>query len=615
WGFHPDSFLARVNAAPIPNTYLAKLTFRAGDPGIAVFLVNLYSELYRDVSREEREETLGKELAFRDAQRSLAAKRLEEAQEELKVFRAEHPDHPELALEEPVNLAQQQVGSLAGKLEELATDRILRRGVEEDLRKVLSSRGVVVVVPEDGPLSLRLAEDGGGDIERFLAEDLAILGLSVVESSASVALLRSRLRGMVEESIRLRAELTEKHEQVKRLRERMAEATRELGAEVGAVVLRYLETRRREERVLDELSSRLREKREEARKLNALYAGLRDLREKVASLKREEETLEREYGTLLQLQTMKEQQESGGPLMIQNIALERRARLVDARQVQPKTMIITLLTVLAALFLSFGSALLLEFMDDTVKSKEDFERLVKLPDIALIPRISDKEFTSTETAVSQKPRSGVAEAFRTLRTGVLFSRRDEEIKSCLVTSAGPGEGKTTIAANLAITMAQAGRGPVLLIDADLRKSRIHSSLGLENKVGLTNCLVGSESLAECVRATEIENLFVLTSGPTPPNPAELLGGLRTGEILREAQESYAKVILDTPPLVPVTDTCLLSTQVDCVFLVISVGRTSWRLIQQGKEALGAVGVNAAGAILNNMRSHQRSYGYEPYYHW
>ena len=468
--------------------------------------------------------------------------------------------------------------------------------------------------PEDGPVSLRLAraENGAQDLDRYLAEDLPILGLPAVEVSASVDLLRSRLKALEAEEYRLRADFREESDPIRSVRKRRSDATRELGSEVAAVVLRFLEARRREERAIRDLGERIEEKREEAKELNELYVALSEHRERVETLRQQVESLDREHAALLQLKALKAEA-SGGPLTIQNIAIERRARLLDARQVKPRTTLILFVTIIAAVILSLGSAFLLEFLDDTIKSKGDFERLVSVPDTGFIPQIGDREFDRKELAVRAKPQSIVAEAFRTVRTGILFSRRDEEIRSLLITSAAPGEGKTTMSVNLAITMAEAGRGRVLLIDADLRKSRVHGVLGVENKVGLTNCLVGSESLENAVQETEIENLYVLTSGPTPPNPAELLGGLRAGEILRTAGESFARIILDTPPLVPVTDTCLLATLVDGVFMVIAVGKTSWRLVQRGKEALDAVGVKPSGAILNSMRARYHGYGYAPYY--
>lgn len=608
WHLTPDSFLAGVKAAPIPNTYLAELSFTAADPGLSVLFANLYAELYRDVSTEERVETVEKQLSLLTDRREELESALDAARKGLRTLRAEHP---ELALGPSMNLPQQEADAIATRINGLEMEQIVRRTEEEKVKDLLGSRSIGVVAPADGPL--RLEPTGGGDgaegLFTLLATDSEILGLSAVGESEGVARVRGRIRSQEEALARLRLDRTEQSPEVQRAREKLRDEVRELGREVAGAIVRFLQTGRDRTSAIEDLRSRLEEKRTQAQALNELYSDFLARTEQISGLSAQRDGLSREIDALRELQDSKDQQAGAGPLTIQNIGIERRARLVDARQIRPNTTMILLLTAIAAFFLSVGSAFLVEFLDDTIKTKEDFERLVAVPDIGFIPRISEKEFTKKDLAVVEKPRSGVAEAFRSIRTGILFSRKDEEIRSFLITSAGPGEGKTTVAVNLAITMAEAGRGPVLLIDADLRKPRVHAALGLDNAAGLTNCLVGNAALEESVRETVVPNLHVLTAGPTPPNPAELLGGHRMAEILEKARERYGKVVLDTPPLVAVTDTCLLAPLVDGKFLVISVGKTSWRLIIRGKEALSAVGVEATGAILNNIRSRQRGYGY------
>lgn len=608
WHLTPDAFLAGVKAAPIPNTYLAELSFTAADPGLAVVFANLYAELYRDVSTEERVETVEKQLALLTERRNDLDEELDSARAALQKLREKHP---ELALGLSMNLPQSEADAIATRINALEMEQIVRRTEEEKVRDILAARSIGVVEPPDGPVRIEPTGngDGGEGLFELLATDSEVLGVAAVEESESVARARARLRSQEEALARLRLDRTEQSPEVQRAREKLKEDVAELGREVAGAIARFLQAGRDRESAIRDLKSRLEEKQGQARDLNELYSDFMATTDRISALSSQRENLRREIDALRELQDSKDQQSGAGPLTIQNIGIERRARLVDARQIRPNTTMILLLTAIAAVFLSVGSAFLVEFLDDTIKTKEDFERLVSVPDIGFIPRISEKEFTKKDLAVVEKPRSGVAEAFRSIRTGILFSRKDEEIRSFLITSAGPGEGKTTVAVNLAITMAEAGRGPVLLVDADLRKPRVHAALGIDNASGLTNCLVGNATLEESVRETVVPNLYVLTAGPTPPNPAELLGGHRMASILEQARERYGKVVLDTPPLVAVTDTCLLAPLVDGRFLVISVGKTSWRLITRGKEALSAVGVEATGAILNNIRSRQRGYGY------
>jgi len=607
-----DAFLAGISATPIPGTHLAELSYEAIDPGVAVLLVNMYAELYRDVARGERQRSIDREVEFRERRAVALAESAKAARIERDRVVAEFGENPEFGHLNPhgeMNPFQVQAEAVATTLNEKQTELILREEEEERLREALREHGIEVVKEGEQEGSVRLravrSENGEAGLNLDLAGNLAILAQPVVEASENVSSLRRRVRQLVDERARLLGRFTPTSDEVKQADRYIETARKQLGAEVGATIGRFLRAGRDLGDVIEKLQERLAEKQRSARSLNENYATVARADENLERLEQELDRITRESQDLKNLS----EEPSAGPLAIQNIRIERRARIKDTPRIRPNTMMIILLTMFAAVFLSFGSAFLVEFLDDTVKTKEDFERFVGVPDIGFIPRIGEKEFEKRDTAVLEKPRSGVAEAFRSIRTGILFSRRDEEVQRMLISSAGPGEGKTTIATNLAITMASAGRGKVLLIDADLRKARVHTALGVVNTGGLTNCLVGSGTLADAVRPTEVPNLDVLTAGPTPPNPAELLGGHRMAEILDEAAKDYGKIIIDTPPLVAVTDTCLLAPLVDGIFLVISMGKTSWRLIDRAKQSLSAVGEEVTGAIVNDVRSTGRGYGY------
>jgi capsular exopolysaccharide synthesis family protein len=425
--------------------------------------------------------------------------------------------------------------------------------------------------------------------------------------------MQARVRSLEQERIRLPSDLTEESPAVLRWRQRLDLATIGLGEEVRTAIALYLEDGARIRATIEDLRERLREKQSAAQVLDEIYMRRDVLVAREAAYRQEKESLDQGYLALVQLRDQEEGGQGAARLGIQNIEIERRARLRDVGQVQPSKTAMFVLTVLAALLLSFGAAYLRDFLDDTIRSKADYERFLSLPQMGTIPKIPGKDPAERDASILKNPRSLVAEAFRAVRTGIIFSRRDEELRSFAITSAVPGEGKTTVAANLAITLAQADRGKVLLIDADLRKSRIHKALGVENTIGLTNCLVGSATFEEAVQSTDLESLHILPSGPMPPNPAELLGGRKMTEILKTARQAYEKVILDTPPLLAVTDPSLLAAQVEGTFFVIAVGRTAGRAVQRAVEVLKGVGVVPTGAILTHMRSAKGDYGLEYQY--
>jgi capsular exopolysaccharide synthesis family protein len=210
------------------------------------------------------------------------------------------------------------------------------------------------------------------------------------------------------------------------------------------------------------------------------------------------------------------------------------------------------------------------------------------------------------------PKSAAAEAYRTLRTNLGFAAPDGAARVILATSAGPEEGKTTTVSNLAVVLAQAGHN-VCLVDADLRKPRLHKVFGLESTAGLTNVLSRKTGLDEVILDTEVARLALLPSGPIPPNPAELLASGRMKEVLRWLAERYNYVLVDSPPVLAVTDASLLAGQVDGVLLVIR-GGTRVEMAQEAKVRLARVNGRLLGVVLNWLRLSSKDYGYYYYYH-
>ena len=208
-------------------------------------------------------------------------------------------------------------------------------------------------------------------------------------------------------------------------------------------------------------------------------------------------------------------------------------------------------------------------------------------------------------------KSPISEQYRTLRTNIQFSNVDHEMRTIMITSSGPGEGKSTTTANLAVVFAQQGK-KVLLVDADLRKPTMHYTFNLTNTFGLTSVLTKQITLDEAITGTKEQNLFVLPSGPIPPNPAELLGSKAMDHFFEEAlQDVFDLIIFDTPPLLAVTDAQILANKCDGSILVISSGKTEKDMVVKAKEMLGTANGKLLGVVLNNkkMKSNQHYYYY------
>jgi capsular exopolysaccharide synthesis family protein len=206
------------------------------------------------------------------------------------------------------------------------------------------------------------------------------------------------------------------------------------------------------------------------------------------------------------------------------------------------------------------------------------------------------------------PKSPISEQFRTVRTNIQFSAIDEEVRAIMVTSAGPGEGKSTTASNLAVTFAQLGK-KVLLVDADLRKPTVHHTFGVDNLFGFTSVLTKQRELGKTVQATEEQDLYILTSGPIPPNPAELLSSKSTQQFIEEVKSEFEYIIFDTPPLMAVADAQILANQVDGSVLVVFSEKTEIEQAKKAKELLANAQSKLLGAVLNHKEVSKGDYYY------
>ena len=212
------------------------------------------------------------------------------------------------------------------------------------------------------------------------------------------------------------------------------------------------------------------------------------------------------------------------------------------------------------------------------------------------------------------PKNPGAEAYRVIRTGIQFAQAGKELQTIALTSCTPNEGKSTTIANLAVVLTQAGKS-VLLIDCDMRNPTVHKNFNLSNKVGLSSCISMGTAVADAVQATGIEGLDALTAGVIPPNPSELLGSERMQNILQRAKEEYDYVLIDTPPVLPVTDSLVLGRMVDGLILVIDSGEVKVEMAREVKNQLVHAGANILGVVLNKVRSEHHGYGYGYYYYY
>jgi capsular exopolysaccharide synthesis family protein len=293
--------------------------------------------------------------------------------------------------------------------------------------------------------------------------------------------------------------------------------------------------------------------------------------------------------------------------------------------IKPKKKMNLILGFIVGLGLGVGITFLREYLDTSVKTIEDLEQM-NFGVLGSIPFISSQSVVKNNGKVGEitliesrlithfAPKSPVSEAYRSLRTNIQFAKADKKVKTALVTSSVPGEGKSTTVANLAITFAQMG-AKTLLIDADLRRPVLHGIFGCSRNEGLTNVLVGRSTLEEAIHETRIEGLSLLVSGTLPPNPSELLNSKVMVKLIDKVSSIYDFVLFDTPPVIAVTDAAVLSTNVDGVVLIVKSGETSREVIERSRMLLEKVNANLLGVLVNGVNVSMMYGSYYQYYQY
>jgi len=411
------------------------------------------------------------------------------------------------------------------------------------------------------------------------------------------------------------------------LYKRMSELSKKYGAKHPQMIaikseLRTLKKRKKTE--INRVVNSLRNEYEVAlARENSLKAALTrqkqellDLNQKAISygvLRREAESAREMYELLIKRfkeTTLTEDMRTG------NIRIVDQAE-VPRRPVKPKKGLNLALAVVMGLLFSLGMAFFFEYLDNTVENADDIKRYLDIPFLGPVPVIAfeNPEETSKdirpELVTLNTPKSIASEAYRGIRTDILFSSPEAEPRIILVSSAGPQEGKTLTVTNLAVTMAQAG-SRVMVLDCDLRRPRLHKLFRINKNRGLTNLLIGDHKLKLEALATGISNLYLIPAGSIPPNPSELLGSRRMDELLKSLLHKFNRIIIDSPPIGAVTDAAVLSKYTDGVVYVLRANTTVRGVAINGLEQFKQVGANVLGAVLNGVDFEKDKYYYSHY---
>lgn len=562
-----NALLANLTVEPLRNSRLVDVKYRSTSP---VFSARVANELAKNYIEQmlEYKYTASQEATQWLAERLTEQRRaVEDAEAALLAYREQNDA---ISLEDRENIVVQKLADLSAAVTRAKTERIHKEATERQLRAI-----------EKNPAAL----------ETFPP----ILGNVFIQ----------RQKTEVAELQRQQADLGEKlgdiHPEMLRLQSVIESSQAKLRAEIAKVV-QSLHTEYQAARAQElSLAAAL-----EQQKLEALSMNRKGIEYSV--LARDVESGKQMYESLLQRAN-----ETGvaGELKTSNIRVVDRAE-EPLSAVRPRPRLDLTLGALGGLILALGVAFLVEYVDNRLKSPEEIRACLGLAPLGIIPELSNRGAAASTPLVNNGVPQNFVEAFRALRTNVLFSWPDEGPQTLVVTSTGPGEGKTVIASNLAVAFALAGRR-VLLIDADMRRPRAHDVFELDQEPGLSNVLVGDVNPSEALRKTNVAGLWALTSGRTAPNPAELLGSRRFKDFLHSLRDVFDTIILDTPPAMVVTDSLIVGRMASGIVYVVGADMTSRYAAQTAVEQFVRARARVIGAVLNRVELDKHRYYYSRYY--
>ena len=563
-----DRLLGGLTVTPIRNSRLVDVKFASWYPALSSLVANALAKAYIDqnlefkfLSSKEASDWLGERLGEQK-------QKVEASEQALQRYREQTES---VAFEDRQNIVVQKLADLNAAVTRAKTERIQKEALYSQMKALQADHPALDTLDSfPAILSNQFIQQQKGELadlqrqQAQLSEKLGPRHPDMVKIGLAIMTAETRIHG-------------------------------EVAKVVQAVRNEYLAAQAQEQSLMTALDQQKRE----ALALNRKSIDYSALQRDAMSNRQIFESL------------MQRTKETGisGELKTSNIRVIDQAE-TPRRPASPNVPANLLLAFFGGLTLAVGIAFFFEYLDNRIKTPDEIKAHLGLPFLGLVPALFAKDLH--DPLISKGVPANFSEAFRAIRTNVLFSSADEGPKVIVVTSAGPGEGKTLVASNLAVAMAQAAQR-VLLMDADMRRPRVHSLFGIAQEPGLSNVLVGNAKPSDAVRITSVPGLWAMPAGMIPPNPAELIGSKRFKEFLGTLGQHFDILIIDTPPVMAVTDSSIAAHVATGVIFVLGSEMTTRHTAQRAVEQLAHARPKFLGAILNRVDLQHQAYYYSQYY--
>ena len=556
-----SAFMARVSAEPVKSSRLVDVGFVSADPRLAARAANQLTRDYVDQNAEVRRANLTSSITWLDQELERQRRRVEDSERAMATYRERQNA---LSLQDSQNIVVARLNSLNDAATRARTTLAQKESLYDQV-KGLSPGEAADTIP-------------------------------AIQQNSFIQSLKAHVADLERERANLSERYGERHPEIIKVNASIRDSRRQLEAEITKAV----------DAVRKDYQTALAEERSLERSLDDQKGAALSLSRKNVSytvLEREAQSNRQVYESLLQRQK---------ELQVLASSRGNNVRLVDVAEVPrapflPDMRRSLMMATLAGFGLALGLVAGLTYLDDTVKTPEDVAQKLQVPFLGMVPKVP-----GSRALLSGDVPHTFGEAFRSLRTALAFSSGAATSRVVVVTSSQPLEGKTTTASNLAIALALGGE-KVLLVDADLRRPNLHTTLGIDNSVGLSHLLTGQASPRDAIRDSGTPNLWVMTAGQVPPNPSELLASDRMKALLGPSSEWFDWVVVDTPPVLAVTDAVILAPLAAGVAFVIRSEMTPRRHVRRALDTLMSGAPRLHGVVLNGVDLERNKYYYSRYY--